>query len=300
MMAAPGTPKALRACLTRRLTAALAAVMLTVGLLITHAPDAAAEATDQAGCTLMPTQGTIERKALNRAYYVNVPPGLPGPSVPLLLGLHGFGQPPFLHEIDTDWSKVAATRHFIVAYPLARGLAWDLAQGSADVDYLREVVRDISTTWCVNPRQVHAEGHSRGAGMAARLACDESTVFASVAGYAGADPSLIEGRTPCEPDRPIAVGIFHGNNDTVAALSGAVEHREQWLARNGCPSTPTMEPGVVVEAFKYAPCQAGVEVVWRLYQARHLWPTGTNHTDITNHMWDLFMRNPLPGQFVPG
>ncbi len=32
---------------------------------------------------------------------------------------------------------------------------------------------DISATWCVNPKRVHATGHSSGAIMAERLACDE-------------------------------------------------------------------------------------------------------------------------------
>lgn len=295
MMSAPArTRRASPARFARRLTAVMAAATMAVGLLMAGAPHASAKTTGQADCTLVPTPGTIERTALGRAYFVHVPAELSGSSVPLLLGLHGFGQPPFLHELDTGWSKVAASKHFIVAYPLARNLVWDFAQESADVRYLREVVRDISSTWCVNPRHVHAEGHSRGAAMAARLACDESTVFASVTGYAGADPSLIEGRTPCLPDRPIAVGIFHGNEDTIAAFKDAAEHRSQWLARNGCPSTPTTEPNVPVEASRYAPCQAGVEVVWRIYQAKHLWPTGADGTDITNRMWDLFLRNPLP------
>jgi polyhydroxybutyrate depolymerase len=155
-----------------------------------------------ASCTLEPTSGTIRRQVNGREYWVNVPIGLPGPAVPLLLALHGFlqlpvhvptGNEPAGHEQTTGWSDIAASKKFIVAYPSAQPeqSAWDFSTGSNDVAYLREVVRDISSTWCVDTRRVYAEGHSSGALMAARLACDAPDVFASIAVYAGVDPTLL-------------------------------------------------------------------------------------------------------------
>lgn len=134
-----------------------------------------------AECTLERTNGTIKRQINGRDYWVNVPKGLPGPSVPLLLGLHGFLQSPVHdpaqplelgdHETATGWSGIADSKKFIVAYPSAQPQrsAWDSGQGSDDVAYLHDVVRDISSTWCVDPSRVYAEGHSSGALMAARL-----------------------------------------------------------------------------------------------------------------------------------
>jgi polyhydroxybutyrate depolymerase len=279
--------------LIRRVAAVVLAAATAVSLLIVGTPQVSQAAT-AAGCTLSPTSGTVSRTVGGRQYYVHVPAGLPGSSAPLLLALHGFTQLPLDHESVTGWSQVAAARHFIVAYPSAepQRSAWDFSQNSADVDYLRNVVKDISSKWCVNPRQVHAEGHSSGALMTARLACDASTVFASVAVYAGVDPTLLG--SPCAPARPISVGIFHGITDLISGFPLAVQHRNNWLRRNGCPSTPTTEPNVVLEASLYGPCRAGVTVVWRVYQAGHLWPTGANHTDITQRMSDFFLRNPLP------
>ncbi|QFZ24582.1 hypothetical protein EKG83_29490 [Saccharothrix syringae] len=221
---------------------------------------------------------------------MNVPPGLSGPPVPLLLSLHGALQPYALHERETGWSTAAATGHFIVAYPsAAAGLVWDADQRSGDVDYLREVVEDISGTWCVNPRRVHVEGFSSGANMSARLACDAPDVFASVAAYAGVSPSFTG--SPCEPARPISVGLFHSDGDVISLPPLAVAHRDEWLRRNGCPTTPVTEPGVPVEASAYGPCRAGTEVVWRVYRGTHFWPAGD---DITDRMWAFFSRNPLP------
>ncbi|MGH3771475.1 MAG: alpha/beta hydrolase family esterase [Pseudonocardiaceae bacterium] len=282
----------------RRLVAVMIAVAMT-GFLVVCVPGVAAAADVKASCTLTPTSGTESHTVAGREYFLNVPAGLSGPSVPLLIALHGAAQPPLLHETDTGLSNVAKTRHFIVAYPSTRQSTWDFAQGSEDVVYLRAVVRDISSVYCVDPRRVHAEGHSSGALMAARLACDASTVFASVAVYAGADPSLTG--SPCgdprgpnaDPLRPISVGIFHGNTDPISLLPFAVQHRDNWLRRNGCPATPVTEPNVVVEASAYRPCKAGVEVVWRVYRAGHLLPQGADKIDLISRMWDFFLRNPL-------
>jgi poly(3-hydroxybutyrate) depolymerase len=55
---------------------------------------------------------------------------------------------------------------------------WDSAQGSDDVGDLRAIVLDILSVYCVDSRRIYAEGYSSGALIAARLACDASTVFA--------------------------------------------------------------------------------------------------------------------------
>jgi poly(3-hydroxybutyrate) depolymerase len=65
--------------------------------------------------------------------------------------------------------------------------------------------------------------------------------------------------------------------------------------KNHCPATPTREPGVWLEATRYAPCAAGTEVVWRAYfWESHNWPIGKDRADIQRRMWDLFQRNRLP------
>jgi polyhydroxybutyrate depolymerase len=294
MSAPASTPRALRTRVARRLAVAMATVMTAWGLLV-YAPQGLTAAAEP-GCTLTSSSGTISRQIGGRPYYVNVPDGLSGPSAPLLLALHGYTQLPTDHETVTGWSQIAAAKHFIVAYPGTQPekSAWDFGQNSKDVAYLREVVQDISRTWCVDQRRVHAEGHSSGALMAARLACDAPAVFASVAVYAGVDPTLLG--SPCKPDRPISVGIFHGIADPISDFPRAIQHRNNWLLRNGCPLTPTTEPHVIVEASVYGPCRAGVEVAWRVYQAGHLWPRGADGTDITQRMWDFFVRNPLPAR----
>lgn len=283
----------------RRLAAVFAAVaaFVSVTVITVSAPDAGGAPT---GCSLAPTGGTITRPIGTRTYNLNVPAGLTGSAVPLLLSLHGNGEGVTIEESNSGWTPYAASRHFIVAYPAGTGtgLNWDYAQGSADVTFLRAVVADIAATWCVNPSRVHAAGYSNGAVMAERLACDASDVFASVAALAGSSPTYptptAPSGSPCTLTRPIAVGIFQGLFDPISSYVIGTMNRDEWIARNGCPATGTREPGVLLEAITYAPCTSGVEVDWRVYLQSHNWPIGTDQADIHDRMWGLFTRNPRP------
>jgi polyhydroxybutyrate depolymerase len=264
-------------------------------------PSSAAE------CTLSGTGTTVTRTLAGRSYLLHVPANLIGQSVPLVLGLHGYGEPAALEESQSGWSRYADTRNFIAAYPV--GLArfpfvpsWDWAERSVDVTFLRDVVADIAGTWCIDPARVHASGISNGGLMALRLACDAPDLFASVHAHAGGDP-IIPSPTawtgsPCTPSRPIALAITQAIADPASAYPAGVVTRDNWLARNGCPTTGTSEAGVLIEAITYKPCAAGVEVLWRVYPQSHHWPV--NHPfaadgdDIHDRVLGLFERNPRP------
>lgn len=260
-----------------------------------------------ATCTLAGTGTTVTRTIGARSYLLHVPANLTGTSVPLLLNLHGYGEPAALEESQSGWSRYADTHNFIVAYPV--GLArfpsvpsWDWAQGSEDVAFLRSVVADIASTSCVDPARVHASGISNGALMSLRLACDAADLFASVHAHAGGDPIIPSptawAGSACTPSRPIGVAITQAIADPASAYPAGLVTRDNWLARNGCPTTGTAEPGVLIEAITYKPCAAGVEMLWRVYPQSHHWPV--NHPfaadadDIHDRVWGLFTRNPLP------
>ncbi len=276
------------------------AVVTTLGV-VGAPPSSAAE------CTLSGPGTTVTKTIAGRSYLLHVPANLTGPSVPLVLGLHGYGEPVAFEESQSGWSTYADTRNFIAAYPV--GLArfpfvpsWDWAQGSVDVAFLRSVVADIASTYCIDPSRVHASGISNGALMALRLACDAADLFASVHAHAGGaplnpSPTAWTG-SDCTPSRPIGLAITQAIADPLSAYPAGVLTRNNWLTRNGCPTTGTAEPGVLVEAITYKPCAAGVEVLWRVYPQSHHWPV--NHPfaadadDIHNRVLGLFERNPLP------
>jgi polyhydroxybutyrate depolymerase len=274
----------------RALAGALAATVA-----IAAAPAAATAA--QPGCTLTPTAGTVSKSLNGRTYLVNVPAGLTGSQVPLLLSLHGFGSTGSQDELFTGWTPFAAARGFIVAYPQARpseyGGGWDpYTAASADVAFLRDVVADISATWCVDPRRVHADGWSNGAVMSQRMACAAADVFASATSYGGGTPTLSGFATPCAPSRPISVGMFAGQWDFTYA--GLASNASEWRAVDNCAPSPTHTTDAYGSTDAYA-CAAATTVLARIVNATsHNWPSGAQGEDQRTRMWAFLSANPKP------
>lgn len=277
------------------LRVATAAVIAAASL--TFAAGAATAETDTAACSTEPTGGLVRRTIGDRFYLVEVPAGMTGPAT-LIVSLHGWGMPAETQANGMGWRRFAPGHNLILAVPQAAGWwpTWQFGQGSADVAFLRQLVADVSATWCVDPRHVHVEGISNGGLMAGRVACDAPDLFASAA-FLATGPPTVAG-SPCTPSRPISVGIFGGLLDPLHLLGGPV-NRQLWLGLNGCPSTGTPEPFPRGEALRYGPCAAVVEVVWRTYFFQsHNWPfntpLGPDNDDVLNRIWTLFQDNPLP------
>ncbi|MBF6327925.1 alpha/beta hydrolase family esterase [Nocardia transvalensis] len=308
-----------------RLCAAIASIALTFGVV-----GAAGTMTAQAqpGCTLAPTDGTVTvtisspltgsiAVPTTRTYNLYVPPGLSG-DVPLLIANHGFLANAENMERGSGWSAYAREHHFIVAYsqtlvdgPLVPGLAylgnvWYVEQNSIDVAYLKNVVADISGKYCIDPKRVYNTGHSQGSIMAQRMACDAADIFAAVGSWAGADPTFPTAfgstvPTPCTPSRPIAVGIFQGQDDPYSTDEGiGPDNIRAWTARNGCPTAPT---STSTDQFgttrEYVPCRAGITEVWRvMVGVAHQWPGGSPDNpraeDLRNHIWNYLTAHPMP------
>ncbi len=268
--------------------AAVAAVALSA------APAASAA---EPGCTLASTGGTVTKSLNGRTYRINVPAGLTGTHVPLLLSLHGFGSSASQVETFTGWTPFAAAKKFIVAYPQARPSeysgAWDpYTANSADIQFLRDVVSNISATWCVDPQRVHVDGWSNGAVMSQRIACAAADVFASSSSYGGGTPTLAGFATPCQPSRPISVALFAGQFDFTYA--GLAQNASEWRAVNGCGATPVHTSDAYGSTDRYS-CAAGTSVVSRVVNfTSHNWPSGAQGEDQRNRMWTFFTANPKP------
>lgn len=251
----------------------------------------------ESGCTLTPTGGTITRTLGDRTYRVNVPAGLSGTEVPLLVVLHGFGSTAAQVETYTGWTPFAAARGFIVAYPQARpsqhGGAWDpYGSASPDVAFLRSVVDDIAAAWCVDPRRVHADGWSNGAVMSQRVACAAANRIASVVSYGGGTPTLAGFATPCAPSRPVSVGLFAGQWDFT--YQGLAQNASEWTSVNGCSPTPAQTADTYGSTDTYA-CAAGSHVLARVVSlTSHNWPSGAAGEDQRNRMWSFLSAHPLP------
>ncbi len=223
-----------------------------------------------------------------RTYELHVPSGLAGPSVPLVLSLHGLGQTGARHAADSGWAAHADANGYIVAFPDGRWRSWNYSQyGAGDVAWLRAVVADVGAAWCVDPSRVHVAGHSNGAFMAQRLACDAADVFASAASYAGGNPD-VTGHA-CAPSRGIGVALFQGDADFVVPSQWAAVARDGWVDRLQCATPPESDPVADGGLLRYVGCRDGVQVIWRTYPGQsHLWPTGARRQDMLDTMWAFF------------
>jgi polyhydroxybutyrate depolymerase len=291
-------------------------------------PSAAARACDMA-CTVEKvrsgelTYRTVVAGARPRAYRLYVPANLPADApVPLVVALHGGLGNGHNFSNANGFDALARDEGFVVAYGEGDGATWDAGHccGIAgttwrqDIAYIEAVVADIRALRPIEERRIFLTGHSNGAMMTHRMAC-ESALFAAVAAVAGAYGG------PCEaPGAPLSVLHIHGTADANVPYEGgngaagpdqisvhpAIEDvMAAWRARNACPAVTESRDDTVV-TLASAPCAASTEVTTMLIEGGgHAWPGSSpgranasgapsQAMDATLVIWDFFERHPRP------
>ena len=178
------------------------------------------------------TTGTLRTAdGLVRRYRLYVPAALPaGSPVPLLVALHGGTGWGEQFERNSGFDGLAESNRFIVVYPdgtNARAdsttlLTWNggMCCGAAadrnvdDVGFIRALLDELERTQPIDPARVFASGHSNGAILAYRLACELSDRISAIgiqSGVIGVD---------CAPTRPVSVFHLHGLSDTNIPIDG--------------------------------------------------------------------------------
>ncbi len=225
-----------------------------------------------------------------------------GKSYPLLLLLHGYGSSADMQDRYLGLSTEALRRGYVFAAPngtvsSSRRRFWNASESCCnfesqsidDVEYLRTLIQDITARYAIDPKRVHVFGHSNGAFMAYRLACDASNSVTAVAGLAGSmrpNPAL------CQPQRPVSVLAIHGTDDRVVSYRGGQFSKNgalypsaevtiaHWAQVNGCKPEPvhTTPFGILklsrkaeTTAIRYSDCKAGVRTeLWKVEGGSHV------------------------------
>jgi polyhydroxybutyrate depolymerase len=253
-----------------------------------------------------------------RPVTVRVPAGYdPSKPAPLVMMLHGYASAPVLTELYFKMSSIADKDGFFYVAPFGTfdrsgARFWNAtdaccdsdATGIDDVGYLTALVREVQGAYAIDPKRIYVMGHSNGAFMAHRLACDHAETFAAIASFAGAvwaDPSK------CAPRAPVGVLEIHGTADaevlyagtiasadggdagavsdgggsTGAPYPGAKQTVATWAAKNGCTGALT-DTGTRLHVdsdamanettvSRYAPCaQNGAAELWSVNAAGHV------------------------------
>jgi polyhydroxybutyrate depolymerase len=190
---------------------------------------------DSGGPATAPDAGDAGGASLltSRPYTIFVPNAYDAAKpTPFLLMLHGYGATGAAEEALMQLSDAAQTHNFLYAY--ADGTRdsqgkrfWNATDACCnfdhlpvdDVAYIDAIVADVAAKYNVDPKRVFLLGHSNGAFMAYRYACDRAATVAAIVSLAGAtweDASL------CTPKVPVAVVQVHGDMDDVIDYDGGV------------------------------------------------------------------------------
>ncbi|MCA2980943.1 MAG: alpha/beta fold hydrolase [Myxococcaceae bacterium] len=193
-----------------------------------------------------------DHAVLGRAYEVRLPKGFDGSTpLPLVIMVHGYGATGQLQDQFFPVSGQLAARPFLYALPNGTPDAygkrfWNATEaccdfGRVDVDdvaFFRALVDDIAARYPVRAGHVFLVGHSNGAFMSLRLACEAGDVFSGVVAVAG---STFQDPTRCQPGQPVPILLAHGDQDSSVPIEGrpdrfpgARETGARFARRNGC------------------------------------------------------------------
>jgi len=268
------------------------------------------------------TSGLIISHSKIRSYLIHVPAGYqPGTPTPLVISFHGYGSKPEDILATSGWNKLADQENFIVVYPEATGSpkswsnVWD--GRTSDVDFVSDLIDQLSRDYTLDPKRIYANGHSNGGGMAFLLSCTLSERIAAFGGVSGAYHTPWE---KCNPSRPVPAIIIHGTADPTVPYEGSpastysfsTPNIPEWTAalaqRNGCAETPLTLPALgEVTGVQYTNCIGGADVIlYTVAEGGHSWPGSpypppedqfghaSMDADATRLMWDFFKQHPLP------
>jgi len=272
----------------------------------------------------VPPRGTVTEGSLvtegsgERTYRLYVPSGVTSEDqVPLLLALHGGTGSGAQFETNSDFDTLAEANNFIVAYPdgtpigTGSGRVWNggdccgRAQDSRDnvddVGFLAQLIDAIEAEYPVDPARVYATGHSNGAILSYRLACELADTITAVAFQAG---TIEIGE--CRPSRPISVLAIHGTADTNIPIEGGFgdgfsrtdftspqESIATMAELDGCgPMVETVDPGNPAVTHRlWNECRRGVTVEMTIV-------TGANHAwmgHAATRLQEALVGTPYPG-----
>jgi polyhydroxybutyrate depolymerase len=260
-----------------------------------------------------------------RPYHLHVPPKYDSAkATPLVVMFHGYGATGDGEELYFDITETSDAQTFLYAY--ADGTLdskakrfWNATDACCDnekipvddVAYFNAIVDDIAATHHVDAKRIFAIGHSNGAFMAHRLACDVAPRVAAIASLAGAvwnDPAK------CQPANAVSILEVHGDADQTILYAGGTSSSgfpypsahatvATWAQKNGCSGAlaatgdtkdlDTDLAGAETKVERYGACPTGVDVeLWTIQGGVHVPQLGTPTWG--NALWSFLSAHPKP------
>jgi polyhydroxybutyrate depolymerase len=230
-------------------------------------------------CATAPQPGTREVAVGARSVIVRVGRAA-NAHAPLVLGLHGAGQPARDVGSSSGLDRAADRHGVVVAYPQTthRDGFWRYPDRSgADPVLLRSTIAAVQQALCTDPSRTFITGVSNGGRMAYGAGCQLSDVVLGIAPVSGGTRSL----PPCRAERAVSALVVHGTADRVVPYAGTpnggapVRSVVAGLAqRAGCSPRPvTTRPTRFVTRLRWRGCRDDLRVEHlRVSGAGHGWP----------------------------
>lgn len=172
-----------------------------------------------------------ENIVLGRPYELRVPADSDGQTpLPVLVLAHGFGVNGVVQDFVFQFSKEVDRKHFIYVMPSGTQDAlghrfWNATDACCDFDdipvddvaFFRALVEDVKAKHPVQAGHVFYVGHSNGAFMGLRLACDAPELFDGIVAVSG---STWNDATRCGDGQANPLLLVHGTEDTTIPYDG--------------------------------------------------------------------------------
>jgi polyhydroxybutyrate depolymerase len=211
----------------------------------------------------MPERGTGTVDIDGRRVTLHVPDSYdPATPAPLVIALHGYTSNAAELESYLRLTAESDRTGFVYAYPDGstdkRGdQFWNATDACCDFygsrpddsRHLSELITRIQATYRIDRARVYLVGHSNGAFMSFRMACDHADRIAAIATLAGA---TWEDAGKCRPAGPVGVLAIHGSADETILYAGgsingvaypsAARTVGDWVALDRCTAAGTDAP----------------------------------------------------------
>jgi len=152
----------------------------------------------------------------------------------LVISMHGIGISAGWTQGMMKYEPLADTGNFIVAYPEAENLSWDLSTDK-DVNFILAIVDSMSNRYQIDRNRVYASGFSMGAMMSWYLSCK---IPDKIAAIVPGDAYPLSGQSGCSEVRHVPVLQLYGTADAYYGkfLSDFLPSQ---ITRYGCSATST-------------------------------------------------------------
>ncbi len=149
---------------------------------------------------------------------------------PLVIMLHGYTASSTTEELYLNITAESEKRGFLYAHPDGTKDAqsnpfWNATDACCnfngskidDSAYISKIITDVQAAYHVDPKRIYLFGHSNGAFMSYRMACEHGDQIAGIVSLAGA---MYSDLTKCPAANAVSVLQVHGTADTVIAYKG--------------------------------------------------------------------------------